>query len=57
MGRYGHYGSQYDYITHIALIASSRVSQITSFQPPLSLFFFRKGDAIEFTVLNLFHNG
>ena len=42
MGRYGHYGSQYDYITHVALIASSRVSQITSFQPPLSLFILEK---------------
>ena len=57
MGRYGHYGTQYDYITHVALIGTLQVSQITSFQPPLSLFFFRKGDAIEFTVLNLFHKG
>ena len=59
MGRYGHYGTQYDYITHVALIGISQVSQITSFKPPLSLsfFLFRKGDAIEFTVLNLFHKG
>ena len=32
----GHYGSQYDYVIHVALIATSRVSLITctSFQPP-----------------------
>ena len=41
MGRCGHYGTQYDYITHVALIASSWVSQITSFQA-LSLFFLEK---------------
>ena len=31
----GHYGSPYDYVIHIAQIASSRTSLITSFQPPL----------------------
>ena len=31
----GHYGSQYDYVIHIALIATSCTSLITSFQPPL----------------------
>ena len=33
---YGRYGSQYDYVIHVALIATSRVLLITSFQPPLS---------------------
>ena len=31
----GLYGSLYDYIIHVALIATSHVSLITSFQPPL----------------------
>ena len=30
---------QYDYVIYVALIVSSRASQITSFQPPLSLSF------------------
>ena len=29
------YGSQYDYVIHVALIATWRISLITSFQPPL----------------------
>ena len=35
----GRYGSQYDYVIYVALIFSSRASQITTFQPPLSLSF------------------
>ena len=31
----GFYGSQYDYISHITLIATWGMSLITSFQPPL----------------------
>ena len=31
----GLYGSPYDYIIHVALIATSHVLLITSFQPPL----------------------
>ena len=31
----GLYGSQYDYVIRVALITISRVSLITSFQPPL----------------------
>ena len=31
----GLYGSPYDYVIHVAIIASSRVPLITSFQPPL----------------------
>ena len=32
----GLYGSQYDYVIHVALITNSHVSLITSFQPPLA---------------------
>ena len=31
----GFYGSQYDYVTHIALIATLCVALITSFQLPM----------------------
>ena len=31
----GLYGSPYDYVIHVAIIATSRVALITSFQPPL----------------------
>jgi len=31
----GHNGNPYDYVIHVALTAQSRVSLITSFQPPL----------------------
>ena len=33
----GLYGSPYDYVIHVAIIATLRVALITSFQPPLNL--------------------
>ena len=32
----GLYGSPYDYVIHVAIIATSRIPLITSFQPPLA---------------------
>jgi len=34
----GHNSSPYDYVIYVALIAPSRASLITSFQPPLVCF-------------------
>ena len=33
----GLYGSPYDYVIHVAIIATLRIALITSFQPPLTL--------------------
>ena len=32
----GLYGSPYNYVIHVAIIATSRVALLTSFQPPLT---------------------